>query len=389
MFSTALDILRIRQYFNAITMTRELVGGVRSDVAFLDTVRHCVLPLPLDHRGTDERHPFDGVRAAPPRGLRQLNGRRVAVVASGGSGALASLVGVARALEDADVRPSVYSLCSGSALFGFPLAAGMTADEVATFVLGMKPDRFVDVDWGRLASLRPSAARGFSGVIRGESLEATYREVFGHMTLADLAVPAYIPVWNVEHNRVEFVGPRTHPRLEVARAVHMATALPLFFSAVTLARQHYYDGGTVDILPVTPVLDIEPVPDAAIVVNCFYPAGLRGEDKSGWTRRAGSIFLAAEQVRTSQHLELARQHLARLRATVPSVHLIEPVPYKTVSGIGLYEQFVDNCEWPAFMRAGRRATLHSFEDDRTLLRAAGPAAPRRPRAQRARVHTHA
>ena len=360
MLSGALDILRIRQYFNAITMTRELVAGVRRDAAFLDAVRHSLLPLPFEHRGTTERRPFDGEEPAVPRALRRLRGSRVAVVASGGSGALSSIVGVARALEDAGVRPSVYSLCSGSALFGFPLAAGMRADEVAEFVLGMQPDRLVDADWGRVLTLLPKVARGFSGIIRGEKLEAAYRDLLGHMTLADLEVPAYVPLWNVEHNRVEFVGPATHPRLEVARAVHMATALPLFFSAVPMGRYNYYDGGTVDILPVTPVLDLEPLPDAALVVNCFYPKGLGGEDVSGWTRRAGSIFIAASQVRTSQHLELARQNLALLCAAVPAVHLIEPVPYATVTGIGLYEQFIDNRDWPAFMRAGRHATVRAF-----------------------------
>ena len=40
----------------------------------------------------------------------------------------------ARALEEAGLRPAVISLCSGSALFGFPVAAGVPADEVAEFV---------------------------------------------------------------------------------------------------------------------------------------------------------------------------------------------------------------------------------------------------------------
>ena len=46
------------------------------------------------------------------------------MVATGGSGALASLVGVAKALQDSGTEVSVYSVCSGTALFGFPLGAG-------------------------------------------------------------------------------------------------------------------------------------------------------------------------------------------------------------------------------------------------------------------------
>jgi len=53
------------------------------------------------------------------------------VVATGGSGALAPLVGVAKALQDSGTEVSVYSVCPGSALFGFPLGGGMPPDEVA------------------------------------------------------------------------------------------------------------------------------------------------------------------------------------------------------------------------------------------------------------------
>ena len=76
----------------------------------------------------------------PPQPLRVdwLEGRRLALMATGGSGALASVVGAARALEEAGVRPAVISLCSGSALFGFPVAVGIPAAEVAEFLLALR-----------------------------------------------------------------------------------------------------------------------------------------------------------------------------------------------------------------------------------------------------------
>jgi hypothetical protein len=61
-----------------------------------------------------------------------------------------------------------------------------------------------------------------------------------------------------------------------------------------------------------------------------------------------------------QHLELARANLARLRSTVPEVILIEPVPYSTISGTGLYRQFFDNVLWPDFIRAGRTAARRAL-----------------------------
>jgi NTE family protein len=350
MLSTALDVFRLRQYFDALARTREVMAGVREDAGVLDDARRALVTLPLvDRRRPPDRHPFP-----PPErlGLPGLKGRRLALVATGGSGALASVVGAARALEEAGVRPSVISLCSGSALFGFPIAAGLPADKVAAFTIGLQPGDYVDVDWSSLASLVPRAARGFAGVLRGERIEASYRRLLGDMRLGDLAIPAYAPIWNIEDNRVEYIGPRTHPDLPVARAVHMAVALPLFIAPVELDGGHWCDGGIVDIFPVRPVLDIEEPCQVVLAVNGFYPPRFAGEDATGWQDRPASILYVASQVRTCQQVELARANLARLEQQAEVV-MIEPVPYDTVRGVGFYRQFLSTRDWGGFMQAGR------------------------------------
>jgi NTE family protein len=80
------------------------------------------------------------------------------------------------------------------------------------------------------------------------------------------------------------------------------------------------------------------------------------QDITGWTSRPLSMVSAASQVRTCQHAELAREHLARLCRTAQTL-LVEPVPYWKVAGTGFYEQFLDSREWPQFMRAGREAMV--------------------------------
>jgi NTE family protein len=350
-----LDIHRIRQYFNAIVRAREVAGAVRKDMSFLDAVRRGIMPLPFDNR------PVPGQIFAPPGAVpRPLKGR-VGVVASGGSGALASLVGVAKALEESGTEVSVYSVCSGSALFGFPLGAGMAPDEVAELSASVRPGDFMDVGWRELAGLMPTLARGWKGIMRGDKLEAFYRAQLGDLTLAQLRIPTYSPIWNVEHNRLEFVGPRTYPDMPVARAIRMAVSMPLLMKTVTHERLSWCDGGIVDIFPVKPVLDIEPAVDVAVAVNCYYPHAFQGEDATGWETQRFSIVSAASQVRTSQHVQLAREHLARLRREVVTL-LIEPVPYWKVAGTGFYRQFLDTSEWPQFMRAGHAAMLESLRE---------------------------
>ena len=107
------------------------------------------------------------------------------------------------------------------------------------------------------------------------------------------------------------------------------------------------------------MLDIEPAVDTAVAVNGFYPHEFGGEDITGWDDRPLSIASATSQLRTCQHAELAREHLAMLRRETRTL-LVEPVPYWKVAGTGFYEQFLDTREWPDFMRAGRAAMLTSL-----------------------------
>jgi NTE family protein len=351
---TALDIFRIRQYFNVVVGARDVAMAIGRDIRFLDALRRGVLPLPIDPRPPSG--PIFEPQGDPAPG--PLNGR-VGVVATGGSGALASLIGVAKALQESETEVAVYSVCSGSALFGFPLGTGMPPDEVAQLTASVRPGDYIDVGWREMAALIPNLARGWSGFLRGDKLEEFYRSHFGDLTLAQLRIPTYAPIWNVEHNRLEFIGPRTYPDMPVARAIRMAVSMPLLIQPVVLDGLSWCDGGIVDIFPVRPVLDIEPAIDIAVAVNCFYPHEFRGEDITGWDDRPLSIVSAAAQVRNCQHAELAREHLARLRGAVPTL-LVEPVPYWKVAGTGFYEQFLDTRDWPEFMRAGRAAMLEAL-----------------------------
>jgi len=350
----ALDIFRIRQYFNVLVHARDVTTAISKDARFLGTVRRGMLPLPFDRRPAPAQV-FGPLRGAAPPPLPG----RVGVVATGGSGALASLVGVAKALEDSGTEVSVYSVCSGSALFGFPLGAGMSPDEVAELTASVRPSDYIDIGWREIAALVPTLARGWNGILHGDKLEAFYRSHLGDLTLAQLRTPTYAPVWNVEHNRLDYLGPRTYPDMPVAHAIRTAVSMPLFIKPAVRDGLSWCDGGIVDIFPVRPVLDIEPAVDTAVAVNCFYPHEFGGEDVTGWNDRPLSIVSAASQVRTCQHAQLAREHLARLRRETQTL-LVEPVPYWKVAGTGFYEQFLDNHEWPQFMRAGRAAMVASL-----------------------------
>ena len=355
MLGPVIDVFRLRQYFNVVTGVREVARLAREDATFLNAVRRALVRLPFESAIPIETRPF------PDAGVRRLDaalhGRRFGLVATGGSGALASVVGVWRAMEESGIRPDVVSVCSGSSLFGFPLACGVPADEVAEFTLGLRTEDYVDVNWPGLASVAIAGGRGFAGMVLGERIEETYRRLLGDMTLAEMPVPCYAPLWNIEENRLEYAGPRTHPDLPVARVIRAAIAIPLFIDPVPIGGLHWCDGGIVDIFPVRPLLELEEACQVVLAVNGFYPPDFEGESAHGWRERRASVLHIASQVRTSQQIELARTNLERLRAET-EVMMIEPVPYSAVQGAGFYRHFIDRTAWPDFMRAGRADALH-------------------------------
>ena len=61
----ALDIFRMRQYFNVVVRARDVVTAIRRDGAFPGTVRHGLRPLPFDRQ--PRRGRCSGRCAAPCR----------------------------------------------------------------------------------------------------------------------------------------------------------------------------------------------------------------------------------------------------------------------------------------------------------------------------------
>lgn len=358
MLTYALDLQRVRQYLNHAVRANLIWQATREDRRFLEQVRRGFIPLPGDR----PEPPADPFPPAKKQVLPAFENRRVAVLATGGSGALASTVGVARALELAGITPVGYGVCSGSALFGIPLAAGMSPIEVARATQALSAKDYLDPDWRGLLAAPWRLGRGWVGLLSGARLEETYRRILGDVTLGELPIPVWMPIWNIEDNRLDYLGSDSHPELPAAKAVRMAVALPLAIQPNQLDDGWWLDGGVVDILPAEPFVGTDRC-DLAIVVNCFYPPGFTGDREPRWQESAFSVLHVANQARTMQHLQLARRGMADLRRTIPEVIELTPVNYSKVHGAGLYGQFLDTREWPRFMTDGyddAAAALRSF-----------------------------
>ncbi len=277
-----------------------------------------------------------------------LHGKRVGLVASGGGGALASLCGVRRALDEAGVELVAISACSGAVLFASLWALGMNAEEMARFWLSLQTRDYVDPDWRSLGRAVRRRFRGWTGLVGGEAVERAFRARFGDLAMGDLTIPLTVPVWNVDLNRLEYVGTRETPDLPLALAVRVAASFPIFFQAVRIGGHLYGDGGVVSIFPARPIATAGV--DVAIGVNCCFPHDLHGEDATGWDDRTWSFLRATRQLRWCTHLELAREEARQLGDRLVLLH---PVAYAEIRESRFYETFLDRSRWPEFMRQGR------------------------------------
>jgi NTE family protein len=370
-----LDLYAIKAQFERFTELLDL-GALASDLGFLRRARRALLPLPLVDRPSE----VDSSGVLPefrPRPIPALEGKRVALVASGGGGAAVALVGVARAFEEAGVEPAEIIGCSGGAIWGSMWAAGMSADEMARFSLSWKPEDYLDVQWLKLPRFALSALRGFTGIAKGEAIEHLVDERLRDMRCADTPIPITTIVYNMDRGTVEYFGSAGTPEVTIGHLVRVAIALPLFIESVPVRGHLYVDGGIIENWPAQPVLEDDGF-DQVIGVNLMLPKGFEPRDISGWPDRLGGILEASRQLQQGYHLELARRARDELGERLT---LIEPIDDAEIRGLSFYDLFLDRSNWPRVIRQGYDAATAALDRFRVL---ADPAANRHDERREAR-----
>jgi NTE family protein len=341
-----LDPFNLKQQVARLDDLRSLGERFTENVDAARTARRALLPLPvIDRPDRAQTKIFPPFKARPIPSLRD---KRVGLLLSGGSGACVAACGVARALEEAGIEPQAISVCSGSALWGSMMAAGLTAQEMVDQSLNWQPEDYLDIQWTRIPRFALAAMRGFTGLAKGEAIEKLFDRQLWHMTLGETPVPIYSEVYNIDLNRLEVFGSRLTPDLTIAELVRIAIALPMLVESVRVEGHLYADGGVVDVFPAEPLLEHEKL-DLVVGVNTILPRGFEGEDISGWTERTMGFMTASRQISYAGHLELARRSARRLGR---KLILIDPVDYSEVHGWRFYDLFIDRRKWPRLIMQG-------------------------------------
>lgn len=351
--------LAIKRALHWVASAGDLRDDLRADLSLLSTLRRFALPLPGDEPPRDPHEPVFP-ESAGPLDAGPLAGKRVGLIATGGGGAMVCAIGVVRALEQAGVEIAAISSCSGSALALGPIAAGLSAEETGRFLLGWRRQDYLEPRWGELRKLL-SLGRDLTGLLDSGAMEQLFERRLGPLTVGELPIPFYSNVWELDHNRLLYLGTRSRPEMRLGLLVRAAVTLPIFLRPVEIDGALCGDGGVVNIFPADPLCDLHPELDAYVGINAFYPSRFSGEDATGWNERTFAPLRAATQTQQCQHLEAARMQLRRVDERCL---LIEPLDYRDVKGVKLYEHFIDRRRWHEFMLRGYRATREALSAGR-------------------------
>lgn len=366
----ALDVLEpnnLRLLFSAYNDVRDVAHSLHEDLNFARTLIDAFGP----HRHRQPRMVAPVFEQLRPFATPRLATKQIAMVASGGSGATAAVVGVQRAFEEAGIAPVMISACSGSVLFASLWACGIRSDDIARFWLSLPTSEYVDPQWRVIARGALQRFRGTTGLLRGEAIERSFRRLVGSRTLGETTIPFAAVVWNIDQNRVEFLSTTLTPDMPVARAARIAISIPLMVEPVQIGNTWYADGGIADIFPVAPLRELGPL-DLVIGTNSYLPMNFDRMPIGDWYHEPWSILRASGQLRYAVYLELARDHVRELG---DRLELLHPVADTEVRGANFYQSFLDRSEWPRYMRSGHaaaREALHRHERDLAGVPASSP-----------------
>lgn len=256
--------------------------------------------------------------ARPP----QLDEQRLALVLSGGGVRALAEVGVLQVMAEYGLEPDLVVGTSGGAIVAALYAGGWAAEEIARLAWQWrgKGRRLLDPNWsGLLRAIFRLSFGPFSGLVKGERLEALFASCLNHgdqfqtlsrreahrkplfLTTVDLEDGEPVVFCDPAQVRAErdpetgdYEGYRICGRVPVSRAVRASISIPGVFvptpclpvcpeqarcqGGVAVSGDRYVDGGVREFLPLTVAVRLARA-GLALGVNLGY-AGLRREGVS-------------------------------------------------------------------------------------------------------------
>ena len=239
-----------------------------------------------------------------------MTGKRVGLALSAGFFGFYAHAGLLAALEGAGIAPAAVSGSSAGAMIGALHGAGVDANTMAGILGAVRRQDFWD-PLGPAGLLRG----GFlaPGLLRGEKFR---RLMERHLPVNDFSqcrIPVYLEATNLTRGTQDLLSSG-----DLARSVVASSAYPGLFAPVELNGCFYWDGGLVNKIPLTCMLDDAEV----ILVHWLASRSLTRLPRPG--RGLGSVLAALVRGQAISRSEYSiLQARVALERGIP-VHVITP-----------------------------------------------------------------
>lgn len=177
------------------------------------------------------------------------------LVFSGGGMKGIAYIGVLKALEELEFIQyfDTFSGASVGSLILLLYLLGYTASELLKLVIGL--------DINKLKSIDLFGLFNNFGIDNGNKLMYVVKKLFKKKNIDEnITMKEFYELTNktlymstvcLNTGTIEYLSHKTHPSLQILKAVRMSTAIPWFYTPVNHDNKLYIDGGVIDNYPIT------------------------------------------------------------------------------------------------------------------------------------------
>jgi NTE family protein len=198
------------------------------------------------------------------------------VLGGGGTRGFTHL-GVVKALHEKGIVPDVISGVSAGSIAGCLLADGHKPDAILKFLSERSFRSYIPLRFSKF------------GLFSMKGLQQKLNQILSVRRIEDLSTPLYIAVTNLNSGNIEYKheGP-------VIDLVMASSSIPLLFKPMKIDGKLYVDGGLIDNLPISPIIDLC---ERLIIVNLI-PI----QENTEFTKRK-SLFKKIADIAVYHHIK--------------------------------------------------------------------------------------
>lgn len=185
------------------------------------------------------------------------------LVFSGGGIKGIALIGALQALSELDFL-QYFDTFAGSSIGGLILGLyllGYSPNELMTFIMTIELDKIRSLDLLGVFTKY--------GIDSGERLLYVIKKLFDKKQISTTITmeefhtltkkSLYLTTTCVNTGKVEYLNHKTHPKLELIKAIRMTVSIPWYYTPVEWEEKLYIDGGVIDNYPIGIFEDINDV----------------------------------------------------------------------------------------------------------------------------------